>query len=142
MQNATKDSILAAADQRVIAPVKCAALGGVVYVREMLCEERDEWEDGWAKWRERRNGDPNDTRFFAPYLLSHVICDEAGNRIFDDTSVKQLGRIGYGKLRPIVSKALEINGMGQQAEEEEIKNSDAGQSEGSGTCSPESGAAP
>lgn len=58
-------------------------------------------------------------------LVSKVLVDEGGNRIFNDVEAKNLGAKSAGVLARLFEIAQDMNGLGQKAAEDAKGNSDA-----------------
>jgi hypothetical protein len=132
----TKDEILKA-DDGDVAKVEVPEWNGHVYVRTMSGTERDKFEAAFVG----RNG-PMPMANIRAKLLVMTLCDEKGNRQFADTDVGVLGRKSAKALDRAFGEAMRLNGIGEEAIEELGKPSGGGQSEDSGTDSPDNAGQP
>ena len=121
-----RDAILAAPDCKVAAfPVP--EWGGVVYVRVINGEERETLEDLITE----RPKDRHDIR--ARFAVM-VLCDEAGKQLFSLADIAELNKKSGAALDRIFDFARDLNAMLPESVEGHEKNSDAGQSDASGSA--------
>ena len=100
----TKEAILSAND-RATSDVEVAEWSGTVRVSTMSASERDKWEaetygDGKPKTEDFR------ARFVALCLV-----DEAGNRMFTDKEVGELGKKSAAALQRVFAAAQKLNAL-------------------------------
>ena len=102
-----------------------------VYVRQMTGREKDRFEQSLMREVEDKKGNVTYKRSiedFRAKLAVNTVCDENGRNLLEPEDYPTLSaNMSAAKLGKIVSKAQEINNMGEQAQEETIKNSDTGQ---------------
>ena len=111
----TKDQILQADDKRKV-EVDVAEWGGKVWLRTMTGAERDSFEQLFS-------GDSkSNLHNVRAKLLSRVLCDEDGKRLFSDGEVNTLGERSGMVLDRLFDQARELNGMGDAAVENAAKN--------------------
>jgi len=101
--------------------------GGSVFVRTMTGTERDAWEQSIV------SGGKTDLTNIRARMCVRVLVDTEGNRIFDDTDAKQLGRKSSCALDRIFAAAQRLNGLSNDDVEELEKNSGASPGDGSPT---------
>jgi hypothetical protein len=96
---------------------------GDVYVRVMSAMERHQWHED----KRETNSQQLDT------LLIRCICDEQGNRLFDDSdeAVAEVGGWDSNIHERIHLAALKVNKLDKEGREEMRKNSGTGQVSGS-----------
>lgn len=104
----TRDQILAAGATaaREVHPVEVAAWGGTVGVRRMSVGQALDWT---------RESDPGRR---AALLVRNTACDGEGNLLFTDDDVSWLAEQPQVVLQPIVTAALDFNGLGARAAED------------------------
>lgn len=82
---------------------------GEVYIRELTGRERDAFEN------EILTGDPNDpdvnTENLRARLLVRTLCDEDGERLFEDDQMEDLAEKSGAVLGRLFEVAQEMNGM-------------------------------
>jgi hypothetical protein len=100
--------------------------GEIVYVRALSACEAEEKLKGIDKLSN-----------FHGRFAALVLCDPAGNRIFQDADADALGRKSLAALRRICDVAQEHNGMTEKSREETEKNSETIRAGSSGSTSPE-----
>jgi len=108
----TAEQILGS-DDLPIERVPVPEWGGHVFVRSMMAEERDAFEQlqlssGVINARGR--------------LCVQVIVDGAGKRMFEDAQAAALGKKGAGPMDRVFSVACRLNGFGAKDIEELEKN--------------------
>ncbi len=115
----SKLSILEQSDLKRV-PVEVAEWGGTVYIRELTAGEMDAWEQYCVDLRQRRLKDaiPN----LRAHLLVRCICDEHGNRLFEDGDAAALGGKSSTALQVLFDAAVELNKMSAEAVEAVEKN--------------------
>lgn len=116
MPTLTKQEILAAEDLKR-ETVEVEAWGGAVVVSEMSANTRMEWEavafdadgkpipDGWKS-----------------RLVAACVVDDAGDRMFSNDEIAELGRKSDSAITTIYRAAAALNGIGPKAKEEAEKN--------------------
>ena len=98
------------------------ALGGTVRVRAMSALERDEWELFSAE-QKALHGTARNVR---GEMLSRVIVDEAGRRLFDQPGdADKLAALPSGELDELMRAAIELNHLTQADVEALEGNSDS-----------------
>lgn len=126
----TRDAILEVEDlprDRVEVP----EWGGHVFVRTMTGNEKDRFE------HERFTAESAGTREgVRARLLVWTLCDESGERLFDDEDIETLGKKSAAALDRCYEKAAELNKMTAKDIEELVKNLLAARSAASNSGSP------
>lgn len=91
--------------------------GGPVYVREMTAAERDAFE---AEILDRKSdGEVEvDLQNIRARLLVRVLCDEDGDRLFDDADIEPLSRKSGAVMGRLFQVAQKLNGLTAQDIEE------------------------
>jgi hypothetical protein len=129
-----KSSILAASDLRH-EDVSVPAWGGSVRVRTMTGAERDEFRTAIST---DEGGVPIGK--FAAALLAACLVNEAGERLFSEADIDALQKKSAASLDAPAAVAMRLNGLGGQAVEEAVKNSEADQNADSGSGLPKNSA--
>lgn len=120
----TKEQILAADDRHVIS-IDCPEWGGVVFVRPLSGEARDELEERFSN-SESMIG-------IRAWIAAAGLCDESGESMgFSPREVDQLASKSASTLDKIAAKVQAISGMTKADVEELEKNSGNGMSDDSG----------
>lgn len=135
----TAEDILSAKD---LTREKCEVeeWGGHVFIRTMTGAERDQWEASMVTMTPRRvNGriveDAKTTLANArAKLLARVLCDEGGKLLFSAHQVDVLGQKSAAALDRCFDVAKRLNHLTSDDVEELVKNSEGGQSAGSGSA--------
>ena len=127
----SKSAILAAADLKH-EDVEVKQWGGTVRVRMMTGIERDEFQIAIAS----DSGIP--VGQFSAALLAATIVDANGARLFTIDDMEALQAKSAASLDAPAAVAMRLNGLGGNAIEEAVKNSESGQSGDSGSVSPKS----
>lgn len=109
MSNALRTKILAAKPAK-LEPVEVPEWGGVtVYVRELTVGQRDAFEDGLV---DRKGGTVTlRTIGLKSSLLVQTLCDEDGNRIFEDGDEKLVSELGAAGVERVFAVAQRVNKM-------------------------------
>lgn len=137
----TKTDVLGAEDitTRV---VEVPEWGGSLTLRMMTGADRDEWENAAAQ---RRRGEGKsasiDLRGLKVSLLSRCVVDEEGAYMFSAPDLVALNKKAARALERLWEAATEMNGIGDDTIEEMEKNLESGQSDNSGSDSPDSSVA-
>ena len=97
--------------------------GVEVVVSEMTAAERDAWEASIFKPGKRGAGQMRRTNFRAT-LLVRCLVDDQGNRLLGDSEASVLGRLGAQVISRLWDIAAELNGIGEDDEEELYSKSD------------------
>lgn len=127
----TKDDILAQEDLKV-EPLDVPEWGGSVYLRVMRGSERDAFE---ASIRDRK-GNPNQRVLenIRARFAAIVLCDESGKRLFvTEAEYALLGRKSAAALDRVWDAGRKLNGMEAVDIEDAEKNSEATESEETGS---------
>jgi hypothetical protein len=122
----TRDQILEANDLKT-EEVQVAEWGGSVFVRTMTGTDRDSFEDSLVTTLPDGSRRANIGNMRAK-LVAMTIVDEAGNRLFDASDIDRLALKSAAALKRVYDAAQRLNGIGQEAEEAAVKNSEAAQS--------------
>lgn len=125
----SKSAILGASDLPH-EDVPVPAWGGTVRVRTMTGAERDEFRTSIAS----EDGVPLGK--FSAALLAATCIDESGDRLFTMDDLAALHAKSASSLDGPAAVAMRLNGLGDKAVEDAVKNSLSGQSEDSGSDSP------
>lgn len=137
VKNLTGADILSAKDCDLL-PVDIPEWGGRVYVKQMTASERDQFEADLAD-AEAKHGARGS---YSAKLAVRVACNKDGERLFQDSDHGAVGRKSAFAVRRIVNAAQTSSALSATALDDAVKNSDAGQLDGSPCDSPESGASP
>ena len=130
----SKSSILSINDLKH-EDVHVPAWGGTVRVRTMTGQERDEFRNAIST---EEGGVP--VGKFAAALLVATLTDEAGARLFSADDMDSLRKKSAASLDAPAGVAMRLNGLGGQAVEEAVKNSEADQNADSGSGLPKNSA--
>jgi hypothetical protein len=99
---------------------------GSVMIRVLTGRERDEFESFLLKKQGKGvpTGSIADTKGIRSFLVSRVLCDEQGNRLFssDDADVAMLESKNGAVLDRLFKKCLEVNALTERIVEEMAKN--------------------
>ncbi len=113
----TAEQILKSSDLGETEKVDVPEWGGHVYVRVMTGAERDRWEMTATKLVQQADG-VNIRALFC----SVVMCDENGNRLFNDSQASELGGKSAIALTRVFDKARKLNRVTDEDLEELEKN--------------------
>lgn len=127
-----RDQILAADDARVV-PLHVPEWACTVHLRVMSGAERDAFEA--ATQGDPKTGRKNLVNLRARFAVL-VLCDEKGNRVFQDADAIALGKKSAAALDRILDVGGKLNGLSASDVEELEGKSASGQSGDSGTSSP------
>ena len=121
-----KEAILSADDlkQEVI---QVPEWKGEVIIRTMTGEERDAFDS------EMIRDDKKSFKNIRARFLSLIICDEQGNRLFDDKEITQLGKKSAAALDRLFSAGQKLNRLSNDDIEELAGNSEPTQKDSSNT---------
>ncbi len=129
-QYLTKDQILQAQDI-MFEDVPVPEWGGTVRVVTLTGNERDAIEASMIVGK-GKNKDVSLANLRAK-VVARSIVDEEGKRIFEDEDIAALGRKSAAALNRVYEVAQRLSGITQEDVDELTKNSEAAQSEGSGS---------
>jgi len=129
----SKSAILGASDLKH-EDVNVPAWGGTVRVRAMNGLERDEFRAAIT------SEGPVPIGQFSAALLVACIVDADGNRLFTADDMAALQKKSAKSLDGPANVAMRLNGLGGDAVEEAVKNSEADQNADSGSGSPKNSA--
>lgn len=133
----SKDDIFKA-DDRPTRDVEVPEWGGTVRVRGLSGAARDEFEESLRETRPDGTTVPNLLNSRAK-LASLCIVDEDGNQMFNEFEVGRLSLKSSAALDRVVNAASELSALpGSTAEAVLEGNSEAAESGGSGSTSPDS----
>lgn len=118
----TKQSILQAKDMR-IERVHVPEWGGEVCLKSITAAERGQIEAAAARFRESRGKDETFARTFTLKIVSMALCDENGNRLFDDGDFAELAKKNAAVIAKLAETAQRLSGFGKEDLEELEKNS-------------------
>ena len=102
---------------------------GVAYCRSFSAGDRGKLEILGARYKDKKNYDDTPKIRFLACVLG--VCDEQGNRIFQETEldlIAQMPAIVVDRLSEVIFR---LNGLDKKKIEELEKNSESAQSEGS-----------
>lgn len=117
-----KAAILKAKDTKVSAPIKVPEWGGDVCVKTLSGTERDAFEDAYSQ---------NKMKQFRCRFLVLTLSDEAGERLFGDGDIDELGKKSSVVINRLFEAAWAHNAFTPQAVESLGEGSPDGQSGGS-----------
>ncbi len=129
-QYLSKEAILAVDDVH-FEDVSVPEWGGMVRVKSLTGSERDGLEASMIEGK-GKNANVNLANLRAK-LVARSIVDGEGNRIFEDADIAALGRKSASALNRVYEVAQRLSGITQEDVDELTKNSEAAQSEGSGS---------
>jgi hypothetical protein len=118
----SKTAILAAKDTKLSDPVPVPEWGGDVFVKTLTGTERDAFEDAYAE---------NKMKAFRCRFLVLTLCDDKGQRLFEDADVAELGKKSSVVINRIFEAAWKHNAFTNEAVESLGEGSPDGQSGGS-----------
>ena len=129
-QYLSKEAILAVNDVQ-FEDVSVPEWGGAVRVKSLTGSERDGLEASMIEGK-GKNANVNLANLRAK-LVARSIVDESGDRIFEDADIAALGRKSASALNRVYEVAQRLSGITQEDVDELTKNSEAAQSDGSGS---------
>jgi hypothetical protein len=118
----SKTAILAAKDTKLSDPVSVPEWGGDVFVKTLTGTERDAFEDAYAE---------NKMKAFRCRFLVLTLCDDKGQRLFEDADVAELGKKSSVVINRLFEAAWKHNAFTNEAVESLGEGSPDGQSGGS-----------
>lgn len=118
----SKQSILQAKDMR-IERVHVPEWNGEVCLKSITAAERGQIEAAAARFRESRGKDETFARTFTLKIVSMALCDELGNRLFDDGDFAELAKKNAAVIARLAEVAQRLSGFGKEDLEELEKNS-------------------
>ena len=118
----SKTAILAAKDTKLSDPVPVPEWGGDVFVKTLTGTERDAFEDAYAE---------NKMKAFRCRFLVLTLCDDKGQRLFEDADVAELGKKSSVVINRLFEAAWKHNAFTNEAVESLGEGSPDGQSGGS-----------
>ena len=121
----TKEDVFKAKDL-IIEKMDLPEWGGYLFIRVISGRERDQFE----KSVQNKKGEIEFTNFRSRFAAL-VLCDDEGNRIFQEVDIAELSKKSSAALDRILDKGMKINGMKQEDVEDLVKNSSKGQSDDS-----------
>lgn len=119
----SKDQILEADDLKS-EEVQVPEWNGSVLVRTMTGADRDSFESSLVTIKPDGSRVPNYTNMRAK-LVAMTVVNESGGRMFDETEVDRLALKSAAALKRVYEAAERINGVGQAAQADAEKNSEA-----------------
>lgn len=120
----TKEQILGADDSEKM-KLNVPEWGGDVFIRVMSGKERDRLEGTFQGKISYNN--------VRARIATLVLCDEEGKLLFSLDDIEALGKKSCAVLDMIFEKAMKLNRITKEDVEELGKNSEDGQTEGSGS---------
>jgi hypothetical protein len=118
----SKAAILAAKDTKLSEALPVPEWGGEVYIKTLSGTERDAFEDAYAE---------NKMKAFRCRFLVLTLCDDAGQRLFEDGDVGELGQKSSVVINRLFEAAWKHNAFTNEAVESLGEGSADGQSGGS-----------
>jgi hypothetical protein len=118
----SKTAILKANDTKLSEAISVPEWGGDVYVKTLSGTERDSFEEAYSE---------NKMKQFRARFLVLTLCDDSGNRLFEDSDVSGLGDKSSVVLNRLFEAAWGHNGFTNEAVESLGEDSPEGQSGGS-----------
>jgi hypothetical protein len=101
-----KKAILAAKDSKIEGPIQVPEWGGDVYIRTISGSERDAFEDSYAEQK---------MKAFRVRFLVLTLCDDSGERLFEDKEADDLGKKSSVVINRLFDKAWQHNAFTQEA---------------------------
>jgi len=110
-----RDDILAVKDIQIeLVPVP--EWGGEVYIKGMSGLERDAFEASVIE--QKGNKQKVNMANVRAKLAAQTLCDEEGNRLFNDADIKELGKKSASALQRVFEVAQRLSGIGDADVEE------------------------
>lgn len=103
--------------------------GGTIYVRSISAAERGLIEEGAARFKESKGKNDTFARTFTVKMVSMSVCDENGQRLFEDKDIALLQQKNAAVISRIAEVAQRLSGFSKQDLEELEKNSPEAQPE-------------
>ena len=122
----SKAAILAAKDTKVSDPIPVPEWGGDVCCKTLSGTERDAFEESYSE---------NKMKAFRCRFLVLTLCDDRGERLFDDSEVDALGKKSSVVINRLFEAAWKHNAFTTEAVEALGEGSPDGQSGGSTSAS-------
>jgi len=117
----TKAEILQVQDIRAL-DVEVPEWGGCVRINVMNGTERERFEM-WAQSKVGPDGKSADVSDVRATLLSLVLVDDKGERMFEASDVKAISGKNGAVLSRLADQAMRVNGLTKESAEEMRKNS-------------------
>ena len=118
MKMLTKEEIQKAKDLPV-RDVEVPEWGGIVRMQTLSGAERDSFAD---TVQQRKKGEVIELKGLKVFLLSLAIVGENGERLFSEADLDELNAKSVKVLETLFEIATEMNGIGEEEEEELRKN--------------------
>ena len=118
----SKAAILAAKDTKLSEALPVPEWGGEVYIKTLSGTDRDAFEDAYAE---------NKMKAFRCRFLVLTLCDDKGQRLFEDADVADLGKKSSVVINRLFEAAWKHNAFTNEAVESRGEGSPDGQSGGS-----------
>lgn len=122
----SKQDILQAKDL-VIERVDVPEWGGTVCVRSISAAERGLIEEEAARYKETKGKGSSFARTFTVKMASMAICDEQGERLFDEKEIVLLQNKNAAVVSRVAEVAQRLSGFSKKDLEELEKNSSEAQ---------------
>lgn len=103
--------------------------GGTIYIRSISAAERGLIEEGAARFKESKGKNDTFARTFTVKMVSMSVCDENGQRLFEDKDIALLQQKNAAVISRIAEVAQRLSGFSKQDLEELEKNSPEAQPE-------------
>lgn len=117
----SKQDILQARDV-VTEALEVPEWGGAIYVRSISAAERGLIEEGAARFKESKGKNDTFARTFTVKMVSMAVCDENGQRLFEDKDIALLQQKNAAVISRIAEVAQRLSGFSKQDLEELEKN--------------------
>ena len=115
MSSLKREDILAVKDIQIeLVPVP--EWGGEVYIKGMSGLERDAFEASVIE--QKGNKQKVNMANVRAKLAAQTLCDEEGNRLFNDADIKELGKKSASALQRVFEVAQRLSGIGDADVEE------------------------
>lgn len=115
-----RDKILAATNANQVASVDVPGIGEL-HLRSMTAAEFDKLMAGVKK---QYGGDLQNRANWRAWLVCQVLCEENGDRVFQDGEEAILGQLPSGTIQFLFDRFSAMNGLTKEAEEEIEGNSE------------------
>lgn len=115
-----KEKILAATNGKKIVSVDVPDIGEL-HLRSMTAAEFDKL---MASVKTQYGGDLAKRANWRAWLVSQVLCEPNGDRVFEDGEESILGQLPSGTIQFLFDRFAAMNGLSKEAEEEIVGNSE------------------
>lgn len=108
---------------RTFEVVNLPSMGGAIKVWKLYVNERDAWETS-LQIQVRGKGTETNTRIIRASLLSMVLRNDDGSRMFTDGDIPMLGKLFADEADEVFAVACRLNGLNAKNVEDMAKNSE------------------